>query len=58
MEEKKRTRRFGRKMRGFTVSFSKTYHKDVIEKLESVENRRDYLVSLIRADINKGSSGD
>ena len=33
------------------VRISKIYDKDVLQKLESVENKRQYILNLIRKDI-------
>ncbi len=37
----------------YGIKFNRKYEADVIEKLDSVENKRQYLCSLIRADIAK-----
>lgn len=37
------------------VRISKVYDQDVLQKLESVENKRQYILNLIRKDIE--SSG-
>ena len=33
--------------------FHREYEADILEKLDSVENKRQYIISLIRADISK-----
>lgn len=37
----------------YGIKFNRKYEADVIEKLDSVENKRQYLCSLIRADMDK-----
>ena len=37
----------------FTIRFSKQYDREVLEKLNSVENKTDYLRQLILNDIRK-----
>lgn len=37
----------------YGIKFNRKYEPDVIEKLDSVENKRQYLCDLIRADIAK-----
>lgn len=45
--------------RHFPLKFSRSGDEDVIEKLDSVENKQGYIRSLIRADIaaGQGSGG-
>lgn len=40
----------------FQVRLHKDYEADILEKLDSVPNKRQYIISLIREDIlkNKG----
>lgn len=35
------------------LSFSLTKDADILDKLESVDNKTDYIRTLVRADINK-----
>lgn len=39
--------------RAYSVQLSIDNHADVIQKLDSVPNKTDYIASLIRADIVK-----
>ena len=39
-----------------TLKFNLRTDADIIEKLESVENRQGYIKELIRADMGKGRS--
>lgn len=42
----------------YTFAFMKSTEADLIEKLESVENKAGYIKSLIRADIKKSKKKD
>lgn len=35
------------------ISLSPVTEADILEKLDSVDNKRQYIISLIRADISK-----
>ena len=37
----------------FTIKFNKATQADIIEKLNSVENKTGYIASLIKADLEK-----
>lgn len=37
----------------FKISLHKEYEADILEKLDSVDNKRQYIINLIRADISK-----
>lgn len=37
----------------FQVRFHKEYEADILEKLSTVENKRQYIIGLIRDDISK-----
>lgn len=38
---------------GFAFRFNNEYDKDIIEKLQSTDNKSGYIKALIRADIEK-----
>lgn len=37
----------------YTIKLNKETQKDVIEKLQNIDNKTSYIVELIRHDINK-----
>lgn len=41
-------------MKQVTLALHKANEADVIEFLDKVENKRQYLINLIRNDMNKG----
>lgn len=52
-EKKANARSAARIYEQFQVRFHKEYESDILEKLDSVDNKRQYIISLIRADILK-----
>lgn len=44
--------------RQFTLKFNLKTDKDILEKLDSVENKQGYVKALIRADIDKQNHVD
>ena len=38
------------------ISLSPVTEEDILEKLDSVDNKRQYIINLIRADISKGKT--
>lgn len=43
------------RMTSFNLRLTNTVHADVIEKLNTVPNRRQYLIGLVREDIARGN---
>lgn len=41
------------KTKSFSIRFNVDYDEDVIEKLESVKNKQEYIRRLVRADIRR-----
>lgn len=39
--------------KNYSIKFNRKFAPDIIEKMESVENKQDYITELIRADIAK-----
>lgn len=40
----------------FSIKLNRENDKDIIEHLKTIQNKRQYMLELIRQDINKGTN--
>ena len=51
--QKRAKRRYDEKTKGLVLSLRLNQDRDVIQRLDEVPNKTEYIRSLVRADINK-----
>lgn len=51
--QKRATKRYYAKLRQYIVRFKKDSDADVIERIDSQQNKTDYIRNLVRQDIGK-----